>query len=152
MCSTVQTSAGARAVYLTRLTSAELAAYQLSKSHTAAAWPEAQVSSSLWQGAAAPVTMYRSCPQPPTFPRMASRRCATTAKPGACRQHGLPALLNRHQYSHKFTYACMQPVFRAAKSASQQSACPAEPCMSLGHLLGVFAALGMGMSGDSPPV
>ena len=24
--------------------------------------------------------------------------------------------------------------------------------MSLGHLLGVFAALGMGMSGDNPPV
>ena len=80
MCGTVQTPAGA--CYLVRLTSADLAAYQSSKSHTAAVWPEAQVSSSLWQGAAAPVTVYRSCPQPPTFPRIASRRCATTAQPG----------------------------------------------------------------------
>ena len=75
MRSTMRTSAGAIITH-----DWSFAAFQLSMSRTACL--EALVSSSLWQGAAAPVTVNYLSSQPPNSSCMASRRCATAAKPG----------------------------------------------------------------------
>ena len=76
MRSTMHTSDGAIITHDWNLT----ALLQLSTSRTA--WPEALVSSSLWQGAAAAVTVKCLSCQPPNSSCMTSRRCATAAKPG----------------------------------------------------------------------